>query len=252
MFWRLRILAFYSILGFFVLAFFAFCCVPMHYLNAGYNFRYKVAESFSYIFVFLAKTLCGIKYEVMGMEKLPKDGKPHIVLANHQSFWENLFMQLIIPKHSWVIKQELFDIPIFGWCLRTVNPIAVDRSNSRSVVQILNEGQRKIEDGLSIIMFPEATRVKIDKNVKFKPSAAKLAMNTNVPIVLIVHNAGVYWPKGFWFRKSGLISVKILEIIPVQKYKDYDVRTLTDYIENRINKEKEILVRKVEENSTQS
>ncbi len=252
MFWRLRILAFYSILGFFVLAFFAFCCVPMHYLNAGYNFRYKVAESFSYIFVFLAKTLCGIKYEVMGMEKLPKDGKPHVILANHQSFWENLFMQLIIPKHSWVIKQELFDIPIFGWCLRTVNPIAVDRSNSLSVVQILNEGQRKIEEGLSIIMFPEATRVKIDKNVKFKPSAAKLAMNTNVPIVLIAHNAGVYWPKGFWFRKSGLISVKILEIIPVQKYKDYDVRTLTDYIENRINKEKEILVRKVEENSTQS
>jgi 1-acyl-sn-glycerol-3-phosphate acyltransferase len=219
----------------------------MHYLNAGYNVRYKVAESFSYIFVFLAKFLCGIRYEVIGIEKLPKNGKPHIVLANHQSFWENLFLQLIIPKHSWVIKEELFDIPIFGWCLRTVKPIAVDRSNSRSVVQILNEGQKKIEEGLSIIMFPEATRVKIDKNVKFKPSAAKLAMSTSVPIILIAHNAGVCWPKGFWFRKPGLISVKILEVIAVEKYEDYDVRTLTDYIQDRINKEKEILVRKVEE-----
>ena len=93
-------------------------------------------------------------------------------------------------------------------------------------------------------MFPEATRVKIDKNVKFKPSAAKLAMNTNSPIVLIAHNAGVFWPKGFWFRKPGLISVKILEVISVKKYAEYDVRTLTIYIENRINKEKEILVRK--------
>ena len=62
----------------------------------------------------------------------------------------------------------MFDIPIFGWCLRTVTPIAVDRSNSRSLVQILEEGKEKIEQGLSIIMFPEATRVKIDKNVKFK------------------------------------------------------------------------------------
>jgi 1-acyl-sn-glycerol-3-phosphate acyltransferase len=72
-------------------------------------------------------------------------------------------------------------------------------------------------------------------------------MNTNVPIILIAHNAGVCWPKGFWFRKPGLISVKILEVIAVEKYEDYDVRTLTDYIQDRINKEKEILVRRVEE-----
>lgn len=247
MFWRLRVLAFYAALGFFVLTFFVFCCVPVHYLNASYNVRYKVAESFSHIFIFLAKILCGIKYEVIGIEKLPRDGKPYIVLANHQSFWENLFMQLIIPKHSWVIKKELFDIPIFGWGLRTVKPIAIDRSTSRSVVQILEEGKKKIDEGLSIVMFPEATRIKIDKNVKFKPSAAKLAISTSVPIVLIAHNAGVCWPTGFWFRKPGLISVKILEVISAKKYQEYDVRSLTDYIQERINKEKEILVRKVEE-----
>lgn len=242
MFWRLRVLVFYFILVFFVITFFFFLCVPIHLLGAPYSIRYKVSESFSYIFIFIAKVLCGIKYKVIGLSKLPRDGKPYLALANHQSFWENLFMQLIIPKHSWVIKKELYSIPIFGWGLRTVLPIAVDRSNSRSVIQILEEGQKKIDQGLSIVMFPEATRVKVDKNVKFKPSAAKLAISANVPIVLIAHNAGVFWPKGFWFEKPGTVTVKILEVIPVLKYKDYDVRTLTEYIQERINKEKEMLL----------
>ena len=110
MFWRLRVLAFYTIISLCVITFFVVCCIPMHYLNANYDIRYRVAESFSYIFIFLAKFLCGIRYEVLGIETLPKDRKPHIVLSNHQSFWENLFMQLIIPKHSWVIKKELFDM----------------------------------------------------------------------------------------------------------------------------------------------
>ena len=72
--------------------------------------------------------------QIEGQEILPKDGKPYLALANHQSFWENFFMQLIIPKHSWVIKRELETIPIFGWGIKTVQPIAVDRNNNRSII----------------------------------------------------------------------------------------------------------------------
>lgn len=243
MIWRIRVLSFYFALSLFALMFFLFWCIPLQYVNVGYDGRYKGAIVFSYVFIFLAKYLTGLNYQVTGLEKLPTDGKPYLALSNHQSFWENLFMQLIIPKHSWVMKKELFNIPLFGKGLQTVSPIAIDRSVSQSVLQILNEGTKKIEEGLSIVMFPEGGTVRTNRNVKFKPSAAKLAINTNVPIVLIALNSGVYWPKGFWFRKPGTIMVKILEVIPVSKYKDHDVRTLTDYIEERINKEKEILVR---------
>lgn len=243
MFWRIRILGFYFILSLFALVIGLFFCFPVYCLNLDYNVRYKIAKIFSCIFIFLAKILCGIKYQVNGIDKLPQNGTPYIVLSNHQSFWENLFMQLIIPKHSWVLKKELFEIPIFGWGLRMLHPVAIDRSSSCSVFQILTEGQKKIEQGLPLIIFPEGGTVKIDRNVKFKPSAAKLAINANVPIVLIAHNSGVFWPKGFWFRKPGLISLKVVEVISTNQYEDHDVRTLTDYIEDRINKEKEILVR---------
>lgn len=215
----------------------------MQLLGAPYAFRYKIAEIFSYIFIYLLWFVCEIKFELEGKEKLPSDDKPYLVLANHQSFWENFFMQLIIPKHSWVIKKELLDIPIFGWGLKSVLPIAVNRNNNGSVTQILKEGSEKIKNGLSLIVFPESTRVSVEKSIKFKASAAKLAINTGVPIVLIAHNAGLFWPKGFWFIKSGTIKVKVLEYMHPDDIANYDARTLTAYIQERINTEKNELRR---------
>ena len=238
MFWRFRILAFYTVISFFMISFFVVFCIPVHILKAPYVIRYKISETLSYIFIYLIWAICGIKYKVEGIEKLPTDGKPYIALANHQSFWENAFMQLIIPKHSWVIKRELESIPILGWIIKVTQPISVDRNNARSVVQILKKGAKKIDSGLSLVMFPEATRVRVDQNVKFKPSAAKLAINTGVPIVLIAHNAGLVWPKGFWFKQPGTITVKIIEYIPAKKVLSMDTRELTAYTQDRITDEK--------------
>jgi len=244
MFWRFRVLAFYTIISVIMVLFFILFWVPMQLTAVSYGLRYKVAELFSYIFIYLLWLVCGIKFTVIDREKLPVDGNPYIALSNHQSFWENFFMQVIIPEHSWVIKKELFDIPVFGFGLRSVSPIAVDRSDSRSVVQILEEGSKKIESGLSLVMFPEGGTVKIDRSVKFKPSAARLALNTGVPVVLIVHNAGLVWPKGFWFKRPGTVKVKVIECLSSEQISSYgaDARALTDYIQEKINSEKKILI----------
>ena len=81
-----------------------------------------------------------------------------------------------------------------------------------------------------------------DKSVKFKASAAKLAINTGVPIILVAHNAGLVWPKGFCFKQSGTISVKIIEYISAERVVSMDTRELTAYIQERINSEKNKLV----------
>jgi len=195
---------------------------------------------FSYAFVWLAKICCGLKYEVEGLEKLPKTIS--IVVSNHQSFWDQMFMQLIIPKHSWVLKRELFNIPLLGWGLRMVKPIAVDRGANSSVTQILKEGQEKIKEGLWLIIFPESTKVPPDRTVKFKPSAVKLASITKVPIVMMAHNAGLFWPRGFWFKQSGTIKVKIIGVIEKEEVEQTEVRVLNDKIEEVINSEKQKLL----------
>lgn len=244
MFWRLRVLAFYTIISLIIVSFFILFYLPIKLIPVSYNFRYRIATILSYIFIYSMWVICGIKFSVTGLEKLPRDKKPYLALANHQSFWENFFMQLIIPIHSWVIKEELFDIPVFGPCLKLLDPIAVDRNNNRSVVQILEEGKKKINENLSIVMFPEATRIKVTSTIKFKPSCAKLALETGGGIVLIAHNAGLIWPKGFWFKKSGTIKVTIIEYMSPQIIKQIgDVRALTSYIQERINTEKNLLAK---------
>lgn len=242
MLWRIRILAFYTLISLIITFFFIIICPPVKIFSISYHWRYKFSVILSKIFIYSMWLICGIKFKVTGIEKLPNDGKPYLVLSNHQSFWENFFMQLIIPKHSWVIKKELFNIPFFGWCLKLLKPIAVDRNNSNSIIQIMHEGANKINSGLSIIIFPESTRIKVDRDVKFKPSAAKLAIETKTPIVLLAHNAGLIWPKGFWFKSSGIIKISIIEYMSTEHVAQFKgARELTDYIENKINKEKNLL-----------
>ena len=57
------------------------------------------------------------------------------------------------------------------------------------------------------------------------------------PVVLIVHNAGLVWPKGFWFKKSGTVKVKIIECLSSEQISSYgsDARELTNYIQEKIN-----------------
>jgi 1-acyl-sn-glycerol-3-phosphate acyltransferase len=207
-------------------------------MKLSYNFRYKIAEYFSYIFIFLCKYIAGLNYTIEGMEKLPNT--PSIVLLNHQSFWDNLIVQLFIPQHSWVLKRELFNMPLLGWGIKMLEPIDVDRSDHISVNKILREGQKKLSNGLWVIIFPEATRCRPGSMTRFKPSAVKLASMAKVPIIMVAHNAGMFWPKGLWI-KPGHIHVKIIDIIEIDEIISSETRELTTKIENIIHAEKQIL-----------
>ncbi len=207
-----------------------------------YSWRYKIAEIYSYIFCYSIWIICGIKFKITGAEILKQTNAPYVAVANHQSFWDNFFMQIIIPRHSWVIKRELMDIPVFGWGLKIVEPIAVDRSDMLSVSKILKIGSKNIEEGNSMVIFPEGTRIKVGRDVKYKPSAAKLAKKNKAGMLLIALNSGNVWPKGFWFKKSGTIDIKILEYINATRVDEYDdARELSYYIQEKITKAKNLL-----------
>lgn len=209
--------------------------------NIGQSFRYKVAAYYSYAFVWACKWMCGLSYEVSGLEKLPKE--PSVLLSNHQSFWENMFVQTVIPEHSWVVKQELLDIPLFGKCLKMVDPIVVDRSMKSSVRDIIELGVERIKKGLWMVIFPEATRVKPRKNVNLKPSGIKLALVAQAPIVILVHNSGVYWPKGFWIRRPGTIKVKVVDVLYPKDLEGMTVRQVTDKVQEIMFYHKELLLK---------
>ena len=68
-------------------------------------------------------------------------------------------------------------------------------------------------------------------------------MTSKVPIILIAHNAGLFWPKGLWMRKPGTITVKIIKTIYPEEFEEKNARDLTNEIEEIINKNKDELAK---------
>lgn len=172
-----------------------------------YRGRYWLITRWSYFFIFWAKICCGLRYEVEGLENLPKESA--IVLANHQSSWETIFFQILLPPQSWVIKRELLWIPGFGWTLGLLRPIAIRRDQLHSIKALLAQGKKRLAEGMWLVVFPEGTRSAVGKLHRFSRTGAALAEASRKLVVPIAHNAGEFWPRGVFIRKPGTIKVSI-------------------------------------------
>jgi len=167
-----------------------------------------VLTRFNVFVLWWSSWLCGIIYQVEGRENIPSG--PCIVLCNHQSAWETFFLQTLFSPLSTVLKQELLSIPIFGRGARVLKAIPLDRSEPiKAYKQLISEGQNRVLKNRSVLIFPEGTRVAIGEKVKFNRGGASLAHLTQVPILPIAHNAGLFWPSKDLFLKPGTITVRI-------------------------------------------
>lgn len=174
--------------------------------------RYRVTSGWAHLMLFLTRTICGVRYRVLGAENIPKT--PSIVLSKHQSAWETLAFQQIFPPQVWVLKKELLHIPFFGWGLAMTSPIAINRRLGKTALkQIVRQGKDRLKKGLWIIIFPEGTRIDPGKKGKYGIGGAWLATNTGVPVVPVAHNAGVLWGKNSFIKFPGIITVSIGEPI---------------------------------------
>lgn len=159
--------------------------------------------------VWWLKLTCGVKYHVIGKENIDLNING-IVLANHQSTWETMFIPMQFPTISWVLKKELFKMPFFGWALSLIQPIAIDRSaGSSAMEQIKVKGKERLDSGNWVCIFPEGTRVLPGAKVRYKMGGALLAQHSAYPIYPIAHNAGEFWPKHSFIKHPGTITVSI-------------------------------------------
>ena len=236
LFWRLRVLLFYFVLSLISIIAFVILSI-MYFSSAKYETKYIIAKLYGTFFIKSLEYICDIRYEVEGDDNVPNF--PCVIALNHQSFWDNIIVILLFPMQSWVVKKELYNIPFFGWGLRMMNPIAVNRRDNLSVTQILKMGKKKIDQNLNVIIFPEGTRLNYGVDRNLKPSFAKLAIMSEVPVLPVVHNAGLCWPKGFWMTRSGVIKVRIGNLIKITV--DDDPREITNITQEWINTNKALL-----------
>jgi 1-acyl-sn-glycerol-3-phosphate acyltransferase len=175
--------------------------------------RFRYITIYSHAVLFLAKTICGIKYQVEGAENIGKY-KVFVILSNHQSQWEAFFFANLVHPLIIVCKKELLKLPLaVGWGIGLMRPITIDRSNPKQALKdISSQGkQRLLEDKLPVLMFPEGTRMKVGSKVKYARSGAALAIAAGVPVIFVSHNAGYFWPTGRLMKFPGTVTVRISE-----------------------------------------
>jgi 1-acyl-sn-glycerol-3-phosphate acyltransferase len=173
--------------------------------------RYRIVTSWSHVVIGLARVVCGIRYRLRG--RVPAGG-PFIVLAKHQSAWETLAFQVLLPPQVLVLKRGLLWVPFFGWGLATLSPIAVKRgAPSRTLRRLLEQGRARLAQGFWIVIFPEGTRVPPGRRMPLQGGGAWLACHARVPVLPIAHNAGELWPKNGFLKYPGTITVSIGEPI---------------------------------------
>lgn len=177
-----------------------------------FHTRFKISRAWPYFNLWWLKTTCGVDHRIQGLENIPDEAV--VFMSKHQSTWETLAYQLYLPPMVWVLKRELLRIPVFGWGVAMLNPIAINRSlGKKALKQLLTEGIKRLQMGISIMIFPEGTRTRAGEAGRYRPGGAMLAAKSGKRIIPIAHNAGYFWPRGQFFPHPGTITVVIGEPI---------------------------------------
>ncbi len=172
--------------------------------------------------------LMGIKVSLSGLENL-KPGASYIITPNHQGVADILAIVSTLPvRFRWVVKKELFKVPVWGWALWATGAIGIDRSNSTDAIARLNkEKDEKLKDGWSVLIYPEGTRTPDGFLKEFKKGAFMMAVQTGIPILPVVCNGAFkIMPKKMLAFRPGRVKLTICPPILTKGLTEKDVPEL--------------------------
>ncbi|QKX01761.1 1-acyl-sn-glycerol-3-phosphate acyltransferase [Wolbachia endosymbiont of Cruorifilaria tuberocauda] len=203
---------------------------PTHIVAISLAFSIKVI-------LYMLRLLCGIKYEIRGMENIPK--QPFIVASKHQSPFETFIFMLLFKNAVFILKRELRWIPFVGLYLMALDMIFINRLDSIGSIQnIIKLARIRIKENRSIIIFPEGTRTIVGQKVKYRSGVAALYSILSIPVLPVALNTGFFWPKSiFSIRKNpGKAIIKILSPIYPGLSKGKFLKNLQKTIEGESSK----------------
>ncbi|HXN16173.1 MAG TPA: lysophospholipid acyltransferase family protein [Usitatibacter sp.] len=208
-------------------------------LSGPFSFRlaFLFASTYTAVMLKWVEWACGISYEVSGWENVPDF--PVVLMSKHQSAWETLFIASQFPAQCWIIKKELRWLPFVGWGLMAIRCIAIDRSSGMSArEQIVEQGARRLKEGLWIAIFPEGTRVAPGKRGRYGIGGAMLAARTGTPILPLAHNAGEFWGRYAFKKRPGRVKVVIG---PLLRTEGRDAVAVNNEVENWIENQMRVI-----------
>ncbi|NCF74710.1 MAG: 1-acyl-sn-glycerol-3-phosphate acyltransferase [Gammaproteobacteria bacterium] len=213
-----------------------FAAAALLFFWASRDFLWGFVIRYCRLTLWAGDFFCGLKVVVEGQENLPDT--PSVIMIKHSSALETYGHVPFFPRTSWVLKKELFWIPVFGWALKIIfRPIAIDRkSGSTAVKQVIRQGKEKLAEGTWVTVFPEGTRVAPGETRKYGVSGAALAKEAGVQIVPVAQNAGDFWPRRVLTKQPGTIRFCIGPPIDASVLPPRETNLLVqEWIENKMS-----------------
>lgn len=181
------------------------------------QFQRRAMRQLGFLLLWIMKVTCGITLEVRGREHLPKSG-PALIAAKHQSAIDTVIWFTLVPDVVYVMKQELFHAPFYGWFARRAGMIGVDREGGNKVMrQMMREGQQAMKAGRQIVIFPEGTRSAPGERIPYQPGVVALASAVKLPVIPAATNSGTFWGRRHFIKRPGVMIVQVLPPLVVPR-----------------------------------
>ena len=172
--------------------------------------------------------VCGARLEVEGLERVDRSGT-YVFTSNHLSTFDIVALLFLQPTSCFrmMAKKSLFMIPFFGLAMLAGGFIPVDRRNRKNALRSTQKALRKIQGGMSVVVYPEGTRSRTGKLLPFKTGGFLLAIRAGVPVVPVtVIGSHLLQPPDHVYVRPGTFRVVFHDPIPTRHLQERDRGTL--------------------------
>ena len=221
-------LFFYAFTTVYLIFFFPFA------LWAPRKFLFALFRTWTRICFKMLSIIVGLHYTVRGREHLNATtaNGPCLIACKHQSAFDTIFISMFLDDIVIISKGQLASIPFFGYYLKKLGTIFIDRENKTSAIRdLLNKSRYAISNKRSLFIFPEGTRAKPGESIPYQRGISLLYRDLNVPVIPVALNTGVFWGRKSMFKQPGMIVIDIQPAIPAGLERDH----FMDVLQNTIN-----------------
>ena len=185
---------------------------------------------------FCLKVFLSTKITIKGKENMIANEK-FFIAASHQSMFETFYLQTIFNSPIFILKKELLLIPIFGWYLKKIGSISIQRDKiTKDNLGFFENISKKISSSNQpLIIFPQGTRVLPDERPPFKKGASRIYEELKITCQPVAINSGYVWPKKGLKNSNKNITISILKPIEPKYSKQEFMKILEDNIYSELN-----------------
>jgi len=175
-----------------------------------------VAVNWFRVVMWGTRVILGVRMEVQGLERLQQHTEAAVLLSNHQSTLETLWLPTLMAQPlAFVFKRELLKVPFFGWSMARLDMIHIDReSRAAAMKHVIEQGRRLLSQGTWVILFPQGTRLPRGESGTYQTAGTRLAVEAGAPVVPIAVATARCWPRDTFVKRAGVVRVSFGPVLP--------------------------------------